>query len=306
MTNKNKQSLKKKNSSTPHSAQGGVAQNYADATGKVDYCLTNDYMFRAVFQSNKKALNGLLCAILHLAPEQIRSTRIMNPIELGEAFDEKTFILDISILLNDDSYVNLEMQVAKLDYWQERSLAYLCRTFDHLSRGEDYIKTKETIQVSFLDFTLFPEHPEFFATYKMLNVKNHHLYSDKFTLSVIDLSQITLATKEDKANGIDAWAALFKATEWEEIKMLAHGNKFMEEAVYAMYRLSKNSKIRQQCEAREDYMRRRSGVAERVRMMIKEVKDGRAEVEAGRAEVEAGKAEVDARKAEVDAGRAQV
>lgn len=262
-----------------NTSKSSTAKKYAMATGKVDYCLTNDYMFRAVFQSNKKALNGLLCAILHLAPEQIRSTKITNPIELGEAIDEKTFILDISILLNNNSYVNLEMQVARLDYWQERSLAYLCRTFDHLSKGENYIKTKPTIQVSFLDFTLFPEHPEFFATYKMLNVKNHNVYSDKFTLSVVDLSQIALATEEDKANGIDAWAALFKATEWEEIKMLARGNKFMEEAVYAMYRLSKNSKIRQQCEAREDYERRKNGMAERVREMMREVEEGRAEVE---------------------------
>ena len=50
------------------------------------------------------------------------------------------------------------------------------------------------------------------------------LHSDKFTLSVVDLSQIALATEGDKTNGIDAPAALFKATEWEEIKMLARRN----------------------------------------------------------------------------------
>ena len=46
------------------------------------------------------------------------------------------------------------------------------------------------------------------------------LYSDKLRLSVVDLTKIDMATKEDKAYHIDYWASLFKATTWEEIKML--------------------------------------------------------------------------------------
>ena len=45
---------------------------------------------------------------------------------------------------------------------------------------------------------MFPEHPEFYATYKLLNVKSHMLYSDKLQLSVLDLTRIDLATTEDR------------------------------------------------------------------------------------------------------------
>lgn len=54
---------------------------------------------------------------------------------------------------------------------------------------------------------------------------NYHLYSSKFTLSVINLTQTELATEEDKANKVDYWARLFKAKTWEEIKMLAQNNE---------------------------------------------------------------------------------
>ena len=47
------------------------------------------------------------------------------------------------------------------------------------------------------------------------------MYSDKFTLSVVNLSCINLATEEDRAYGIDYWAAMFKAKTWEEVKKLA-------------------------------------------------------------------------------------
>ena len=108
------------------------------------------------------------------------------------------------------------------------------------------------IHIGFLDFTLHPEKPEFYATYKMLNVKNHLLYSDKFTLSVVNLNQIELATEEDKVYNIDYWASIFKAKTWEELKMLAKDNEYLQEAVESLYVANADEIVRQQCRARED------------------------------------------------------
>ena len=95
--------------------------------------------------------------------------------------------------------------------WPERSLSYLCRNFDNLHSGEDFLSVRPVIQIGLLDFTLFENHPEFYATYQFLNVKNYTLYSDKLRLSVLDLTRIDLASKEDKHYHIDYWASLFKA-----------------------------------------------------------------------------------------------
>lgn len=225
------------------------------ATGNIDYQFTNDYMFRAVLQKYQKVLKALICSVLHLAPESIRSIEITNPIELGQHIEDKDFILDIHVSLNDDTNINLEMQVRQQVDWEERSLSYLCRTFDQLTSGERYINAKAAIHIGFLDFTPFPDNPEFYATYKLLNIKNHRLYSDKFTLSVIDLTQIDLATEEDIEYQIAYWARLFKATTWEELKMIAQENENLKEASEALYTLNSDEIIRQQCRAREDYHR---------------------------------------------------
>ena len=42
--------------------------------GKVEFCLTNDYLFRAVFQTNEKALTGLICSLLHLEISDVKKT----------------------------------------------------------------------------------------------------------------------------------------------------------------------------------------------------------------------------------------
>ncbi len=104
----------------------------ASATGPVIIPMHNDYLFRALLQRNNRALKGLICSLLHLDDKQVLSVVITNPIELGETIDHKTFFLDVSVILNDYAKINLEMQVINEQNWVERSLSYLCRSFDTL------------------------------------------------------------------------------------------------------------------------------------------------------------------------------
>lgn len=228
---------------------------YEEATGSPKYGLTNDYMFRVVFQENELARKGLIASVLHMNPKDIYEVKILNPIELGAHIDDKDFILDIRILLNNGHLINLEMQVADQKNWQDRSLSYLCRSFDQLYKGENYSEAKPATHIGFLNFVPFPERPEFNGCYKLLNLKNHALYSDKLSLHVIDLTHIELASEEDKTWKIDYWARLFTATTWEEVKMIAEKDIHMQAAAEEMYVLSADEMIEERCRARDDYMK---------------------------------------------------
>lgn len=227
--------------------------SYKDATGKMEFGLTNDYMFHAVFQKNLVALKGLVASVLHLNPETISEVVITNPIKIGDQIDDKSFILDIEVLLNNSQIINIEMQVENQHNWQDRSLSYLCRSFDQLYQGEEYTEAKPVTHIGFLQFTPYPKTLEFHATYKLLNVKNHTEYSGKLALHVVDLTHIELATEEDKTYQIDYWARLFTATTWEELKMIADKNVYMENASQTMYELSADELVQRQCRARRDY-----------------------------------------------------
>ena len=61
--------------------QNRQAASYAEASGTILYNMTNNYMFRYILQKNKKALKGLIAALLHLKPENILDVEIINPIE---------------------------------------------------------------------------------------------------------------------------------------------------------------------------------------------------------------------------------
>lgn len=265
-----------------------LVKSFWEAHGTIDYNMTNNYMFRYILQENEKVLRGLICSLLHLSPSQIKSVEITNPINLAGNISGKEFILDIKILLNNNRILNLEMQVRNEHNWPERSLVYLCRSFDQLYRGQDYAEAHPAMHVGFVDFSPEPNEPEFYATYKMTNIKTHRVYSDKFILSVVDLSKIELATEEDKAYGIDRWAKLFKAKTWEELRMYVKDDEYLKETAHSLYRANADDIVREQCLAREDAERRERTLERDIKLLQEKIEQMKAEKEA---ESEAVKAE---------------
>ncbi len=253
----------------------------------IRYPLKNDYMFRAVFQSRPTALEGLCRSLLRLSPSDSIHIDLKNPIQLGAAIDNKEFILDLALTINDNLYLNLEMQLYNDGYWPERSLSYTCRSFDNLNRGTQYKDVLPVLHIGFLDFTLFPEHPEFVAEYKMMNKNpvHHNIFSDKFRISVVDLTQIERATEEDKRYDIDLWARVLTATTWEEIDMLAKDNEYLRETSNAMYELDQDRLIRQQCQAREDFLYWERMKENRNKRMEAELAEANAELAAKDAQI---------------------
>lgn len=230
-------------------------KDYISATGPVTISMTNDYLFRIVFQQNKFALKGLLESVLHLEPEKIIDLEIKNTIVPGQSISDKEYRMDVLVLMNDNTCINLEMQLKNLGNWQYRSLCYLCREFDSLDHGDDYDDVKPTYQIGFLDFTLFEDHPEFYAKYQLKNVRDGYVYTDRFNLIVIQLNHEELAIDEDIAFGIDKWVRLFKAKTWEELKMIAQDNEYLSSAVELAYLSNKDKNIIKVAREREDFLR---------------------------------------------------
>ena len=226
--------------------------SFETATGSIDYPFTNDYMFRAILQKDKHVLKALVSALLHLEKDSVKEVTITNPIELGAAISDKDFILDIRINLDGEKLIDLEMQVTNQYNWPERSISYAARSFDHLNSGQDYSEVLTVHSIGFLNYTLFPEAPEFFATYELRNRKSGKLYSSKFSIHVLDLTKIDLASEEDKKYGIDRWARLFMAKTWEELRMVAKNNPDLLQASNELYTINKDDLIRQQARARAD------------------------------------------------------
>ena len=215
---------------------------FDNAKGKVRFGMTNDYMFRAVLQESVEGLRGLIASLLHLEPDQI-SVEITNPILIGKAITDKEFRFDLNIIINGKIFVNLEMQNINT-FWDFRSLLYLSRSFDNILRGKSYDSVMSVIHIGLLNFSMSKSHPEFYSSCCLMNEKTHEVFNKDFSLRCIDLTNICLATKEDKLYNIDKWATFLKADSWEVIKMLASQDPHIKDAAKRLYLANTDEQLR--------------------------------------------------------------
>ena len=68
---------------------------------------------------------------------------------------------------------------------------------------------------------------------------------------MLSLTQIDTATEEDKCFGIDRWAALFRATTWEELRMITQNNEYMDDGAQVLLTMNSDQTIRDMCYFRE-------------------------------------------------------
>ena len=251
---------------------------FQKATGHIPYNMTNDYIFRIVLQKNEDSRKCLIRDLLHLKDGEVVSATVLNPIDPGDAASAKETRMDIRVELNNHARLNIEMQVTDYHDWPERSLTYLAREFNSLKHGEDYKDVPPVYQIAFLNYTLFPEDPEFYATYRMINVKTGKVYSDKYTLSVIELNHIDIATEDDHRYGIDKWAMLLKATTWEEVKMITEGNNALASTAESIFLSNEDYNIRKVALEREEARIRQEKKDELIKQQAAQINDQAAQI----------------------------
>ncbi len=172
---------------------------------------------------------------------------------------------------------------------------------DRLNRGMPYDETRAVWQIALCDFTLFKETPEFYSTYKLLNVRTPNIvYNEKFVISNIDLTRIDLATKPDRKYKVDQWARFFKARTWEDMKMLAEKDKAIDRAVSGMWQLTEEEMIRERCRAREEWIINDSYKTKKIEQQRGEIEQQRGEIEQQRGEIEQQRGEIEQQKERID------
>ena len=195
--------------------------DWHELSGKINYSLCNDYLFRALLQTDPNALNYLISCLLEL-PLDTLNVVIQNPIELG---------------------------------WVPRSLAYLCKTFaDQFSYGGKFVHPMPAIHVGILSFS-FPNVDKFYSHFFMMEKDSHAVYSSLLQINVLSLLHLDKATTADRSSGLYTWARFFRAGTWEELKMLEEKDARIGTAVNTVFRLMCDDKVRMQMEAREDFYR---------------------------------------------------
>ena len=180
--------------------------------------LKHDYSFKEIFR-NEIIRKYFISDVLEIPLEEIRSVRLHNTFLWTRHKMQKQGILDVMMVLNDNSKMNIELQIRAEADWDKRSLFYLAKMFiADLRKGEKYYKLQKCIEISILGFNL-DDAPEYHKIYQLRD-KAGRDFSDIFEIHIIELKKELYGLDRT-----DEWIRLFRAESKEELNMLMHRTK---------------------------------------------------------------------------------
>lgn len=218
---------------------------------KYDYCMKE--LFR-----NEVVRKYFISDILGLPPSEVRSARLLNTFLWKRAENQKQGILDVLVEMNDDTIINIEIQLKASKFWDRRQLYYLSKLYaGELRKGEDYSGLKRCVVIGILDFDLTgreQNHSVYF-----LRDGEGNLYSDVFEIHILELG------KPLSGGPMDDWVRLFNVESEADLNMIKTDNIGVREAIRElrdmglprMLRAYKDARQKERMDrkAREDYVR---------------------------------------------------
>ncbi len=213
-----------------------------------------DFAFKEVMM-NENARVGFLSAVLKLKPADVKKTQILNTYLRKEHEDDKQGILDVRVSLNNDTEIDIEIQLSELRVWADRSLFYLSKMYtEQIKPGQAYNIFKRCVSISILNFDLFQGQKDFYSCFHIREDTRNFLYTDKMEFHVIELTKLPQELKDDSSD-ILLWAKFINAEREEEFDMLATKNTYIKSAYDTLQVISQDNEKRMEYEAREKAIR---------------------------------------------------
>lgn len=214
---------------------------------KVDYCFKELLAYPEIRK-------GFVAAILNKEPEEIAETTLMPTILSKDTEDGKYGILDVRVRMKNGSQMDLEMQVAPFEFWNNRVIFYLSKMYtEQVKEGDKYKNLKPCIHVNILNFNLFHEDRTCFREIAFCDLTTKQKYTDLLEIYVLELKKLPQEQKEEPL--IIKWMRFLAAESREDFEKMAGEDNYINEAYEVLQKLSADERKRLEYEARQKAIR---------------------------------------------------
>ena len=168
----------------------------------------------------------------------------------------KVSILDIRAKMNDDTYVNVEVQIAKPVDMKKRAMFYWSKLYSYqLGESEDYSLLKDVISINLLNFILFKEHKRCHSSCHITDDFDKNTIIKDFEMHFIELPKFKISDIK-RLKKSEKWFALFsnRCTD-EELEEIAMSEPAIKKALEYQNYFMHDEKLRYKYELQEKAIR---------------------------------------------------
>src|SRR6056297_3853157 len=222
-----------------------------------------DYAFKLLFGNEKDTsfMISFLNAALELEGEKaIKSVIIMSPNNDKEKQDEKYSIMDVKAKANDETIINIEIQLKDEHNMRYRTVYYLSKMIaKRLKEGDKYKSIHKTVAINILNFDLLDSGTRFHNRYRFTEIDTQKELTDIAEIQFMELPALRRYIQENETtlqevigeNRLLEWLLFIDDPESEFAKMVEKKNEVIGRAREMLKTLSKDEKLQEEYMARE-------------------------------------------------------
>ena len=222
--------------------------------------IKTDYVFKRIFGhvGNEEITKDFLSSILKEKVSKIELDK--NPILEKDLIDDKVGILDIKAEINDNTNVDIEMQIIDKNNSEKRILFYCAKLFTKtLKSGKDYNSLKKSIVILIADYELdnLKEIPKYITKWNLREETYPiHILTDSIEIYInyifivpIELKKFKKFAKTSTHKKLNSWIKFIESPE-----VIDMSNKEIVKAKELLEGISKDEHECYLAELREKYI----------------------------------------------------
>ncbi len=247
-----------------------------------------DFVFKCIFGNEKQPeiLISFLNGVFDLPYEKrIVKVEIENPHLKKEEIEDKYSILDIKATANDETKIDIEIQIANKYDMIPRTLYYLSKLIEgQLKEKDQYKKLMKSVTINILDFKILTENDRIHNSFVFKEKETNEVLTELAEIHFIELEKLRIKKDIDKNSLLNEWLMFIENPESEEIEMIAKKIPEIKEAKKTLEILSLDKKARMTYEQRQKALKdkismlsgaKEEGIKEGIEKGIKEgIKEG--------------------------------
>lgn len=245
-----------------------------------------DFVFKKIFgtEKNKPILINFLNAVIK-PTTPIKDVEIKNNDIDKDFIEDKFSRLDVKATTSNKEHINIEIQIKNEYNMIQRTLHYWSKMYsEQIQNRDNYSKLERTVCINILNFK-YLKNDKYHNAYRLKEITSNEEITDLQEIHFIELPKFNeIGNKEyvenvEKMDALEKWLEFLVEPESNTVRQLELSNEEIKLAKSELYRLSMDSKEREQYNMREKaiYDRisalensRENGIKEGIEKVVKE------------------------------------
>lgn len=217
-----------------------------------------DFVFKKIFgtEKNKPILINFLNAVIK-PTTPIKDVEIKNNDIDKDFIEDKFSRLDVKATTSNKEHINIEIQVKNEYNMIQRTLYYWSKMYsEQIQNRDNYSKLERTVCINILNFK-YLKNDKYHNVYRLKEITSNEELTDLQEIHFIELPKFNeIGNKEyvenvEKMDALEKWLEFLVEPESNTVRQLELSNEEIKLAKSELYRLSMDSKEREQYNMRE-------------------------------------------------------